>query len=323
MRTFTDRTAAITGAGSGIGRALALLLAQQGCHLALSDIDSTGLDETAALLASSSVRVTTTVVDVADRARVHQWAADTVAHHGRVHLVFNNAGVAQSGSVAANDYSDYEWVLSINLWGVIHGTKAFLPHLLEAGEGHIINTSSVFGLQSQPGVSAYNTSKFAVRGFTEALRQELDLLDTAVSATSVHPGGIRTNIVRTARIGEGLEELFGQGRGQIMDWFDSLLLTSPDHAARTILDGVRRDTRRILIGADARLLDIEQRFLPASYQRLNTALINGLGAVLTKLPGTRTTPTTQTLVTATPTNAQARERHAQAISSGNRSRAHE
>ena len=284
MKNFTNKTAAITGAGSGIGRALALRLAAEGCHLALSDVDADGLAATAGMLDGTPVRVTTTVVDVAHRAQVEQWAADTVAAHGSVHLIFNNAGVAQSGSVAANSYTDYEWVLGINLWGVIHGTKAFLPHLQHAGEGHVINTSSVFGLQAQPGVSAYNTSKFAVRGFTEALRQELDLLHTGVSATCVHPGGIRTNIVTTAPVGDGLEELFGHDGARIMAAFNSLLLTSPDRAARVILDGVRRNARRVLIGADARIIDAEQRLLPAGYQRANTLLVTGAAHLLRWLP---------------------------------------
>ncbi|MEO9223170.1 MAG: SDR family NAD(P)-dependent oxidoreductase [Mycobacteriaceae bacterium] len=280
MKNFTRRTAAITGAGSGIGRALALRLADEGCHLALSDINPDGLHHTAALLDDKGVNTTTTVLDVADPDQIGTWAAATASRFGAVHLLFNNAGVAQSGSVQANTYTDYEWVLGINLWGVIYGTKAFLPYLIKAGEGHIVNTSSVFGLQAQPGVSAYNTSKFAVRGFTEALRQELDLLDNGVSATCVHPGGIRTEIVHSARIGDGLEELFGHGRSQVMDLFDRLLLTSADRAAEVILSGVRRNARRVLIGADARLIDLEQRLLPAGYQHLNTALLTGLGRLL-------------------------------------------
>lgn len=284
MKSFTGRTAAITGAGSGIGRALAIRLATAGTNLALSDIDKIGLAETAALVAGTGVKVTTTVVDVANRDEVGAWAAKASAHFGQVHLVFNNAGVAQSGSVTANSYADYEWVLNINLWGVIHGTKAFLPYLINAGEGHIVNTSSVFGLQAQPAVSAYNTSKFAVRGFTESLRQELDLLDNRVSATCVHPGGIRTDIMHASRVGGGMEELFGQSRGQVINLFDSLLLTSADHAAKVILNGVRRDARRVLIGADARLIDVEQRLLPARYQRVNTSLITALGWLYERLP---------------------------------------
>ncbi|WP_078322449.1 SDR family NAD(P)-dependent oxidoreductase [Mycobacteroides chelonae] len=284
MKTFTNRTAAITGAGSGIGRALAARLARQNCNLALSDIDPVGLAGTAALLECMNVDITTTVVDVANCEQVTQWAAATAAHFGSVNLVFNNAGVAQSGSVEANSYADYEWVLQINLWGVIYGTKAFLPYLAASGDGHIVNVSSVFGLQAQPAVSAYNTSKFAVRGFTEALRQELDLLNNGVSATCVHPGGIRTDIVRRSRVGEGVSEVFGTGQSQVIDLFNSMLLTSPDKAAEVILTGVRRNSRRVRIGVDARLIDLEQRLLPTGYQVLNTALIKGLGRILDVLP---------------------------------------
>ncbi|MDJ0392641.1 SDR family NAD(P)-dependent oxidoreductase [Rhodococcus sp. G-MC3] len=300
MKTFTHRTAAVTGAGSGIGRALAVRLANEGADLALSDIDGAGLARTQAMIRDTGVEVTGTVLDVADRGQVDSWAADSAQHFGAVHLVFNNAGVAQSGSVQGNSYADFEWVLNINLWGVIHGTKAFLPYLIEAGEGHIINTSSVFGLQAQPGVSAYNTSKFAVRGFTEALRQELDLLDDGVSATCVHPGGIRTEIVRSARVGDGLEEIFGQGGAQVMDLFDTMLLTSADRAAAVILKGVRRDARRVLIGADAHLLDLEQRLVPGGYQRVNTSIITGLGWILDRLAGSGTDATTTHVTTVEP-----------------------
>lgn len=273
MKSFSGRTAAITGAGSGIGRALAQRLAAEGCHLSLSDINADGLAETMASLAAS-VTTTSALVDVADPAAVEAWAAETVRGHGRVDLVINNAGVAQAGSVAGSDLKDYAWVLDINLWGVIHGTKAFLPYLTAAGTGHIVNISSVFGLQAQPGVSAYNTSKYAVRGFTESLRQELDVLRCGVSATCVHPGGIDTAIVRNARISDSGSDVFGDSFMDMTTAFGKLLRTSPDDAARAILKGVERDSRRVLIGWDAHLLDLEQRLLPASYQRINAVAIS-------------------------------------------------
>ncbi|AXT84237.1 short-chain dehydrogenase [Aeromicrobium sp. A1-2] len=284
MKEFAGRVAAITGAGSGIGRALALRLAREGCHVALSDRDSVRLAQTVALLEPFQVTVTSAVVDVADRDQMHAWATDTVSAHGQINLVFNNAGVAQSGSVQGNTYADYEWVLNINLWGVIHGTKAFLPHLVETGDGHIVNISSVFGLQAQPGVSAYNASKYAVRGFTESLRQELDVLNNGVSATCVHPGGIRTEIVRSSRISDGMEDLFGPEEARVRQVFDTLLLTSADRAAKTILTGVRHNSRRVLIGADARLLDLEQRLLPTGYQVANNVLCTSVGRALTLFP---------------------------------------
>ena len=203
VKQFDDRVAAITGAGSGIGRALAVDLAGRGAHLALSDIDEAGLAETVARCEGRGVKVTARRVDVADRAEVEAWADEVVADHGRVNLIVNNAGVALTAEVDAMSYDDLEWLMGINFWGVVHGTKAFLPHLKAAGEGHVVNLSSVFGLLSIPTQSAYNAAKFGVRGFTDALRIELDAADCGVSATTIHPGGIRTNIVRNARLGPG------------------------------------------------------------------------------------------------------------------------
>ena len=204
MQQFNGRVAAITGAGSGIGRALAQNLARRGTHLALSDIDEVGLAETVALCEGAGVKVTSQRVDVADRAAVFAWADQVVADHGKVNLVFNNAGVALGATIESMSYEDFEWLMDINFWGVVHGTKAFLPHLIEAGEGHIVNLSSVFGLLSIPSQSAYNAAKFGVRGFTDALRIELDVAQNGVSCTTVHPGGIKTNIARNARMDESV-----------------------------------------------------------------------------------------------------------------------
>src|SRR6478735_7120849 len=168
MKDFNGKVAAITGAGSGIGRALAVELANRGCHLALSDIDEAGLAATVNLCEGHAVKVTSSRVDVADREAVFAWADEVVADHGRVNLVFNNAGVSLGYGFQAMSYEDFEWLMNINFWGVVHGTKAFLPHLLVAAEGHIVNVSSVFGLISVPSQSAYNAAKFAVRGMTES-----------------------------------------------------------------------------------------------------------------------------------------------------------
>ena len=181
MQRFNGRVAAITGAGSGIGRALARDLARRGAHLALSDIDEVGLAETVALCEGAGVKVTSQRVDVADRAAVYAWADQVVADHGKVNLIFNNAGVALGATIEAMSYEDFEWLMDINFWGVVHGTKAFLPHLIAAGEGHIVNLSSVFGLLGIPAQSAYNAAKFGVRGFTDALRIELEVADNGVS----------------------------------------------------------------------------------------------------------------------------------------------
>ena len=269
MKSFENKVAAITGAGSGIGRALALGLARQGCHLALSDVNSAGLQEPADLPRALGVKASTSQVTVADREAVEAWAEQVMAEYGRVNAIFNNAGVAQGGTVAGNDYTDYEWVMNINFWGVVHGTKAFLPHLKASGDGHIINTSSIFGLFAQPGMSAYNASKFAVRGFTEALRQELDMSACGVSASCVHPGGIKTNIALSARMNDSLSSVTGQGVDVGRQQFnDQLLRTTPEQAAKVIINGVLANKRRILIGGDAVASDLMQRLLPAFYQRL-------------------------------------------------------
>ncbi len=267
MKNFKDKVAAITGAGSGIGRQLAVLLARDGCHLALSDVNEAGLNETAGQLRSSGVRITTTVLDVSSREAVAQWASQTVREHGKVNLIFNNAGVALGSTVEGMRYEDFEWLMNINFWGVVYGTKEFLPHLKAAGDGHIINISSLFGLTAQPTQSAYNASKFAVRGFTESLRQELDLQNCGVSATCVHPGGIRTNIANAARMSDSIKTL-GMDPAKSARQFNKLLRCPPEVAAQVILDAVRNNDRRVLIGNDAKMLDLVQRVLPTGYQKL-------------------------------------------------------
>ena len=273
MKSFDNKVAAITGAGSGIGRALALELAAQGCALSLSDVNETGLAETARLLTSAKVKVTTARVDVAQLDQVSAWARKTVADHGKVNLVFNNAGVAVAGTVEGLSYEEYEWIMRINFWGVIYGTKEFLPHLKASGDGHVINISSIFGLFAQPSQSAYNATKFAVRGFTESLRQELDLSRSGVSATCVHPGGIKTNIARSARTNPSVRDITGADPGKGKADFEKMFRTTAQEAARTILAGVRRDARRVLIGGDARAADLMQRLLPTAYQKLVTRAV--------------------------------------------------
>jgi len=267
VKDFRDKVAAITGAGSGMGRELAIQLAQRGCHLALSDINEAGLAETAQLARSAGVRITTQKLDVAQRAAVYAWADQAAKDHGKVNLVFNNAGVALGASVESVSYEDFEWIVGINFWGVVYGTKAFLPHLKASGDGHVVNTSSLFGLVAAPMNATYNATKFAVRGFTEALREELDLNPCGVSATSVHPGGIKTNIARAARRDGTLARL-GVDPDAAMREFEKAFITSAADAARIILKAVERNRRRVLVGPDAKFIDLVQRLMPESYQKL-------------------------------------------------------
>jgi butyryl-CoA dehydrogenase len=267
MKSFDGRVAAITGAGSGIGRALARDLAGRGTHLALSDIDEVGLAETVQLCEGKGVKVTAQRVDVADRAAVYAWADQVVADHGKVNLVFNNAGVALGATIESMSYEDFEWLMDINFWGVVHGTKAFLPKLIEAGEGHIVNLSSVFGLLGIPAQSAYNAAKFGVRGFTDALRIELEVANNGVSCTTVHPGGIKTNIARNGRMDDSVSAFTGVAPDTTGEDFDKVAMTTPEKAARQILKAVERNRRRALIGPDAKVLDLISRLPAAVYQR--------------------------------------------------------
>lgn len=270
MSSTSRQVAVITGAASGIGKALAEQLAAQGCSLALADISEEPLNQLAELLRKQGNKVTTARLDVADRAAVEDFATQVRAEHGRVDLVFNNAGVALSQTVEHTDYSDFEWLMNINFWGVVYGTKAFLPLMREQGSGHIINVSSIFGIIGVPTQAAYNASKFAVKGFTEALRQELH--GSGIEASCVHPGGIKTNIVRNARFYVDTKGV-ADSQAAIAN-FDKIASTDAATAARVILQGVEGNKGRILIGNDARLLSLLQRLFPTGYQRLLRRFLN-------------------------------------------------
>ncbi|MFZ4629171.1 MAG: SDR family NAD(P)-dependent oxidoreductase [Blastocatellia bacterium] len=264
MRMDRETVAVLTGAGSGIGRALAIELAGRCGGLALADVDREGLAETRAQLgAASSCRVSEHLVDVADRAAMTQFRDEVLATHGAVHLLVNNAGVALIGTVEEVSLEDLDWLLGINLHGVLHGVKLFLPTLLQQDRGHIVNISSVFGIIAPPGQAAYAASKFAVRGFTEALRHELS--GSRVGVSVVHPGGIRTKIARRARAGAGADPALAVTAG---DHFDRVARTRPEAAAAKIVRGIERDAPRILIGPDAWLIDRVQRWFPIRYGRL-------------------------------------------------------
>lgn len=273
MKTFNDRVAVITGAASGIGRELALELAQRKCHLAICcDRNVKGLEQTAQEARVRGVKVTTRSVDVADRQAVHDWADEVAAQHGRVNLVFNNAAVGLASTIEGIENEDFDRVMNVNFWGMVHGTRAFLPHLKTTGEGHIVNISSVFGLMGVPAQCAYNSSKFAMRGFTDCLRQELEMMNCGVSATSVHPGGIKTPIMKSGQVDENISAL-GLNPAIYRQRFEKRFITKPDQAARKILRAVALNKRRALIGPDAYIYDLVTRLLPGAYQPLTTAYI--------------------------------------------------
>ena len=262
MRELKNKVAVITGAASGIGRALAHRLHAEGSALALSDIDEGGVLEVAESLSSGPSKVTAQRLDVSDRGAVHSYAEEVQKAHGTAHLVINNAGVGHADLVHTMSYDDLEWVMGINFYGVVHGTKAFLPILLEQNEGHIVNISSVFGLVGIPSQSPYCASKFAVRGFTESLRQELGHSDVRISC--VHPGGVKTNIAQKARF-----RRLPNGATEIdPNRYDEMFRLEASDAARVIVDGIKKDRARILVGGDARFLDWIQRLLPVSYTRM-------------------------------------------------------
>lgn len=269
MKSYKDKVAAITGAASGMGRTLAIELARRGCHLALSDVNDAELVRTAELAGQHGVRVTLRKLDVADRAAVFAWADEVVRDHGRVNLVFNNAGVALTVPVEHAKITDFEWIMGINFWGVVHGTQAFLPHLRASGDGHIVNTSSLFGLMAIPTQGTYNATKFAVRGFTEALRMELEMEGACVSATCVHPGGIATNIAMAGKVDPAMEKLTGATIEQHKRRANKMIsTTTAESAALQILDAVERNARRVLVGPDAKFLDKVVRLLGSTYQAL-------------------------------------------------------
>lgn len=259
MKNLQGKTAVITGAGSGIGRALAVGLAHHGCRLALTDINEESLAETKKQM---STGCDTWVVDVADRQAMQKFASECLDSLGVVDIVVNNAGVSLEGDFIHATYTDLEWILGINLWGVIYGCKEFLPHLVERPEASLVNISSVFGLISYPGQAAYNISKFGVRGLSEALRQELK--DTGVTVTSVHPGGIKTNIARQARMPNRTDD----ERREIADQADKMFLTTPESAAKTIIKGIRAKKSKVLVGPDAYVIDRLQRSAPTTYDKI-------------------------------------------------------
>jgi short-subunit dehydrogenase len=267
MTAIKGAAAAVTGAASGIGRALALELAARGCDLALADRDEAGLQAVAAEIARNQERkVTTHRVDVGKPEEIAAFAQAATSAHPTLNIVINNAGVALIGQFGEVDQSQMDWLFNINFWGVVHTTRAFLPHLSRQHEAHIANLSSLFGIIAPPGQTAYAASKFAVRGFSESLRHELRMAGSPVRLSVVHPGGISTDIARNARTGVAVTD--NARRAQAIERFDAVARTTPKAAALRIIEGIEKNRPRILIGTDARVIDLLQRLRPARYWSL-------------------------------------------------------
>ncbi len=267
--SLDGKVVVVTGAASGIGRAIAVEVAGRGAVLALSDVDTPGLQETARIVGRvTGQQPRVDKLDVRDRTAWQQYADSVVTDLGGVNVLVNNAGVALHGDFQHVDLEDFDFVMDVDFWGVVHGTKAFLPHLVASGDGHVVNVSSLFGLMSVPGQSAYNAAKFAVRGFTEALRQEMLVHGHPVRVTCVHPGGVKTAIARNARPVAGTDQVTSAA------YFDRhLARTTAEDAAKAIVAGVLAGRPRVLVGADAKVLDAFVRLAGPGYQRVVAAVV--------------------------------------------------
>ena len=269
MEGFAGKVAVVTGAGSGIGQALAIELARSGAKVAISDVNTEGLAVTEERLKAIGASVKADRLDVTEREAFELYADAVVEHFGKVNQVYNNAGIAFAGAIEVSGFKDIEKVMDVDFWGVVNGTKVFLPHLIASGDGHVINVSSIFGLFAVPGQAAYNAAKFAVRGFTEALRQEMLVAGHPVKVTTVHPGGIKTNVVRN------MTTVGDVDHAKLTKTFDKkLAYTSPEKAAKIILDGVRKNRARVLVGPDAKTLDLIVRLTGSGYQRLFSTVMS-------------------------------------------------
>ncbi|MGK0387766.1 MAG: NAD(P)-dependent dehydrogenase (short-subunit alcohol dehydrogenase family) [Maribacter sp.] len=262
MKNFKNKNVVITGAGSGIGRALALEFSELGSNLILNDFNTISLQETEQLVKANGVNVYTESFDVGDASRMFEFANNAVKNLGQPDIIINNAGVAlNAGTLNDTELKDFEWLFNINFWGVVNGTKAFLPLLSKRPEAAIVNISSVFGLMGSLHSTAYCASKFAVRGFTETLL--LELMDTNIQVHTVHPGGIKTNIARAA-----LERNPEKSDGTELEFEKKFLKHSPQKAAQIIIKGIRRNKVRILIGSEAYAIEIFSRLLPIRFMKL-------------------------------------------------------
>ena len=268
MTAIRGAAAAVTGAASGIGRALAIELAARGCDLALADRDEAGLQAVAADIAKAQPgtptrKVTLHRVDVGEPDQIEAFAQAALSTHPALNILINNAGVALFGNFTEIDQAQMDWLMNINFWGVVYATRAFLPHFARQREAHIVNLSSIFGIIAPPGQTAYAASKFAVRGFSESLRHELQAAKSPVRLSVVHPGGVTTSIARNSRTGVGMTD--NARRVELIERFETVARTTPAAAAIRILKGIEKNQPRILIGNDARGADLLQRLRPSSY----------------------------------------------------------
>jgi short-subunit dehydrogenase len=257
MKNLKNKVAAITGAGSGIGRMLALGMAAESCHLAISDVNAAGLKETEKLI-GKSIKVSTHIVDVSKQDQVIMFANEAAERHGGIDIIINNAGVALGDFLETVPIEDFEWLMGINFWGVVYGTMAFLPYLHKRPEGHIVNISSINGIVSNPNNGPYSASKYAVRGYTETLIQEMKGSNIGVSC--VHPGGIKTNIAKNTKVNKTYYSISSKQAAELYD--KEVFRTTAEQAARVIINGIKRNQQRVMIGYDAKILDLFMRFFP-------------------------------------------------------------
>ena len=279
MKNFKDKTAVITGAGSGMGRYLAILLAKDGADVVVCDVNEDTLNKTLEMLKQYNVSISSHVLDVAIKEDIEALPGKVIEQYGKVDLVFNNAGVATGGHFQDMDEKYWDWVMGVNFHGVVNSTRAFIPHMIDRPEAAIVNTSSIFGMVAVPGQSAYHATKFAVRGFTESLALEMADTNPNLQIHCVHPGHIGTNIAVTARMDDQVaKKVIEDGKKSIFTWKPPTSLEEmghefkqggmhPSKAAKIILSGVKKNKRRIFIGLDARLLDLSQRLFPKHYHK--------------------------------------------------------
>jgi NAD(P)-dependent dehydrogenase (short-subunit alcohol dehydrogenase family) len=271
MKNLKNKVAAITGAGSGIGRMLALGLAAESCHLAISDVNAAGLKETEKLI-GKGVNVSTHIVDVSKQDQVIRFAKEAEAHHGGIDIIINNAGVAVGDFLETVPIEDFKWLMGVNFWGVVYGTMAFLPYLRKRSEGHIVNISSINGIVPNPNNGPYQASKYAVRGYTETLIQEM--MGTSIGVSCVHPGGIKTNIARNTKVNK---TYYSISREQAAELYDKEVFhTTAEKAANIIIKGIKKNKKRVMIGYDAKILDMLMRLSPKTTVKISARVAKHL-----------------------------------------------